>query len=458
MRDNMKIKDFIIEKWRTLTSTQIIVLFFLLVILIGALLLNLPIASRDHQSAGFYTALFTATSATCVAGFSLSDIWTQWGPFGQAVILVMIEIGGLGFMSTVIFFLLLANRRIGMRQRMAMAQGLGIDDVGGIVRTEKWIIRNSLIIQAIGTVLLTLGFLPHYGFKRALQIAFFHAVSAFCNCGLDIMGFSEPGIGFTNHITEPLIILPMIFLIIYGGLGFIVLEQIYRLKSFQKINVYAKLVLITTGILLVVGTLAYLFIEWDNPKTFGPLNFFQKLMAAFFQSANTRTAGFAGIDQDGMTEISKTLTCVFMLLGGSASSTSGGIKTVTLAVLGLYTWARLRGKRTITIYNRAISNNQVLDAVTITGLMTGLAVAGGVFISVDSGINIGPSVFSSISAIATCGLSIADTASLHLPSQILLIFFMFFGRVGVLSISLSFMIADPAEERIQRAETKLIIG
>ena len=457
VRIEMKIKEFIDEKWRTLTSTQIIVLFFLMVILIGALLLNLPIASRTHKSAGFYHALFTATSATCVAGFSLADVWTQWGPFGQVVILIMIEIGGLGFMSTVIFFLLLANRRIGMRQRMAMAQGLGIE-VGGIVRMEKWIIINSLIIQGIGIVLLTIGFTPHYGFLRGLQIGVFHAVSAFCNCGLDIMGFSEPGIGFTNHMTEPLIVLPMIFLIIYGGLGFIVLQQIYRLKSFQKINVYAKLVMITTGVLLVVGTLAFLFAEWDNPATFGPMNFFQKLMAAFFQSANTRTAGFAGINQDGMTEISKTITCVLMLLGGSASSTSGGIKTVTLAVLGLYTWARLRGKRTITIYNRAISNTQVLDAVTITGLMTGLAVAGGVFISVDSGINIGPSVFSSISAIATCGLSIAETASLHLPSQILLIFFMFFGRVGVLSISLSFMISDPAEERIQRAETKLIIG
>ena len=250
----------------------------------------------------------------------------------------------------------------------------------------------------------------------------------------------------------------MIILIIYGGLGFFVLEQIYRLKNFSKLNVYAKIVLITTGILIAAGTLAFLFLEWNNPETFGPLNIPQKFMAALFQSVNTRTAGFAGINQDGMHEVSKTLTCVLMLIGGAASSTSGGIKVVTLGVLVLYTWARLRGKRIATIYNRAISINQVLDAVTITGLMAGLAVAGGLFISVDSGVNIGPAVFSSISAIATCGLSIAETGNLHLPSQILLILFMFFGRVGVLSISLSFMIADPAEERIQRAETKLIIG
>ncbi|MBQ6519058.1 MAG: hypothetical protein IJI14_10075 [Anaerolineaceae bacterium] len=453
----MKIRDFIEEKWRSLTTTQIIVLFFLLVILIGALLLNLPIASRDRHSSGFFHALFTATSATCVAGFSLRDIWTQWSMFGQVVILIMIEIGGLGFMSTVIFFILLANKRIGMRQRMAMAQGLGID-VGGVVRIERWVIRNSLIVQGIGAVLLTLGFLPHYDWKQSIWLGLSHSISAFCNCGLDFMGFSGPGIGFTNHITEPLIMIPMMLLIVYGGLGFIVLEQIYRLKSFQKLNAYAKIVLIATAVLIVVGWIAYLAIEWNNPNTLGPMNIPQKIMAALFQSVNTRTAGFAGIDQNGMHEISKTLTCVLMIIGGAASSTSGGIKVVTLAVLGLYTWARMRGKRTVIIYNRAISNSQILDAVTIAGLMAGMAIVGGVFISVNSRINIGPAVFSSISAIATCGLSIAETAALRLPSKILLMVFMFFGRVGVLSISLSFMIADPAEERIQRAETKLIIG
>ena len=272
------------------------------------------------------------------------------------------------------------------------------------------------------------------------------------------MGFSEPGIGFANHITEPLIMIPIMILIIYGGLGFIVLEQIYRLKSISRLNVYAKLVLVTTGLLILVGMLAYLFLEWDNPATFGPLTVPQKILAALFQSVNTRTAGFAGINQDGLGEVSKTLTCVLMLIGGAASSTSGGIKVVTLATLFLYTWARLQGKRTINVFHRKISTAQLLDAVTITGLMAGLSVIGGVFISVDSDINIGPAVFSSISAIATCGLSIQETAALRIPSQVLLMLFMFFGRVGVLSISLSFMIADPAEERIQRAETRLIIG
>lgn len=453
----MRIKGFIEEKWRGLKTTQIIVLFFLMVILIGALLLNLPICSRDHHSSGFFHALFTATSATCVAGFSLRDIWTQWSIFGQIVILIMIEIGGLGFMSTVIFFVLLANKRISMRQRMTMAQGLGID-VGGVVRIQRWVIRNSLIVQGIGTLLLTIGFFRHYGLKRSLFLGFSHSISAFCNCGLDFMGFSGEGIGFTNHVTDPLIMIPMMLLIVYGGLGFIVLEQIYRLKSFQKLNVYAKIVLITTVLLIFVGTVAFLFIEWNNPGTLGPMTIPQKIMASLFQSINTRTAGFAGINQDYMNEISKTVTCILMLIGGAASSTSGGIKVATLAVLLLYTWARLQGKRTITIYNRSISNEQVLDAVTITGLMAGLAVAGGVLISVDSHVNIGPAVFSSISAIATCGLSIENTADLGLVSQIMLIFFMFFGRVGVLSIGLSFMIADPAEERIQRAETKLIIG
>ena len=322
----------------------------------------------------------------------------------------------------------------------------------------RWVIRNSLIIQGIGAVLLTLGFLPYYGFKRALQLGFSHSISAFCNCGLDFMGFSGPGIGFTNHLTDPLIMIPMMLLIIYGGLGFIVLEQIYRLKSFQKITVYGKLVLITTGILIAAGTFAYLILEWNNSQTIGSMSIPQKVMAALFQSVNTRTAGFAGIRQDLMHETSKTVTCILMILGGAAGSTSGGIKVGTLAILVLYTWARMRGKRTVTVYNRSITANQVLDAMTITGLMAGLAIIGGVFISVDSKINIGPAVFSSISAIATCGLSVADTACLRIGSQILLVFYMFFGRVGVLSIGLSFMMADPAEERIQHAECKFIIG
>jgi len=454
----MNITKLIADKQRSLTSTQIIVLFFLAVILVGAFLLNLPLSSRSHQSSGFYKALFTATSATCVAGFSLGDIWTDWSPFGQAVIMILIEIGGLGYLSTIFLFIVLANKRIGLKQRITMAQGLGIVDYGGIVRTEIWVIRNSLIVQGIGAVLLMFGFLPHYGWKRAIYAGIGHSISAFCNCGLDFMGFSSPGAGFAEHMTEPLIVIPLILLIIYGGLGFLVLEQSYRLKSYSKLNVYAKLVMITTGILLLFGMVGYLIFEWNNPGTFGPMNIPQKIMAAFFQSANTRTAGFAGISQADMTEVSKALTCILMMIGGSASSTSGGIKTVTLAVLVLYTLARCRGRRTITFNNRSISNNQVLDAVTITGLMVGLSVLGGIFISVNSGVNIGPAVFSSISAIATCGLSIADTAALRLPSQILIMIFMFFGRVGILSISLSFMLADPAEERIQRAESKLIIG
>ena len=454
----MSFREYINEKQRSLTSTQIIVLFFLGVILVGAMLLNLPFASRDHESSGFFHALFTAVSATCVAGFSLRDIWTQWSPFGHAVILLMIEIGGLGFMSTVVIFMLLSHKRVSMKQRMVMAQALGLEDTGGIVRIQRWIILNSLLVQGIGTVLLTLGFLPHYGFKRALQMGFFHAVSSFCNCGLDLMGFSEPGIAFTNHMTDPLIILPVVFLTIYGGLGFIVLDQIFRLKSFHKLSVYAKLVLITTGILLIVGMGFYLAFEWSNPNTLGNLTVPQKFMAAFFQSANTRTAGFGGLSQWAMHEESKALTCILMLLGGSAGSTSGGIKTVTLAVIVLYTLARCRGKRTITVYNRSISNNQVMDAMTITGMMLAISVVGGIFISVNSGVNIGPAVFSSISALATCGLSIADTASLSLASHILMMVLMFFGRVGVLSISLSFLFQQPVEERIQRAESKLIIG
>ena len=363
----MRIEAFIDEKWRQLKTTQIIVLFFVLVILIGSLLLDLPISSRTGKSAGFFSALFTATSATCVAGFSLMDIWTQWSPFGQVVILILIEIGGLGFMSTVIFFILLSNRRVSMRQRMAMAQGLGLE-VGGIVRLGFWVIKNSLIVQVIGAFLLTLGFLPYYGFRRALYLGITTSISAYCNCGLEFMGFSSPGIGFSNHITDPLIILPMSFLIIYGGLGFIVLQQIYSKRKFSKLNVYAKIVLVVSAVVIVAGMIAYLFLEWENPYTFGPLNIPQKIMAAFFQSINTRTAGFAGINQAMMGEVSKTLTCVLMMIGGAASSTSGGIKIdrAILAAKGIHRKVKLtvdpHAIYLVRVDGRPKSEEQVSDA------------------------------------------------------------------------------------------------
>ncbi len=453
-----KFTEKIGDSLRSLTAMQIIVLFFATIILIGALILTLPIASRTSNSQGFFTALFTSVSAISGTGFTLEDIRKAWSPFGQIVILVLIEIGGLGYMSMMFVFLLLSKRKISMKQRMVLAQTIGCEDTGGIVRIERWAFGNAILVQVLGALAVMFAFLPHYDFLTSLYMGITNSVSAFCNCGLDFMGFSGAGIGLSNHLTDPFVLIPLMLLTLYGSIGFMVLYQIFHERDFGRLNVYAKLVLITTALLFVFGAVAYAVFEWNNPRTIGSLNPLQKILFATFQSVNNHNTGFYIIDHSAMTEESKALSCFLMFVGGSAGSTSGGIKTVTFAVLVLYAWNRMRGKRSITIYNRRITDHQVLDAMTITGLMGAVALLSAVVIAANSNINIGTAIFTCISAITTCGLSMPVIAELSRFSQILLEILMFFGRVGILSISLSFMFSNPAEERIQRAESKLIIG
>ncbi len=453
-----KITEKIGDSLRGMTAMQIIVVFFATIILIGALCLMLPIASNAPGSQGFFTALFTSVSAISGTGFTLDDIWITWSPFGQIIILILIEIGGLGYMSMMLFFLLLSKRKISMKQRMVLAQTIGCEDTGGIVRVERWAFGNAILMQAVGALAVMFALLPRYDFFTSLYMGVTNSVSAFCNCGLDFMGFSGAGIGLSNHMTDLFVLLPLMLLTLYGSIGFMVLYQIFHERGFGRLNVYAKLVLITTALLFVFGAAAYAVFEWNNPRTIGSLTPMQKVLFAMFQSVNNHNTGFYIVDHNAMTEESKALSCFLMFVGGSAGSTSGGIKTVTFAVLVLYAWNRMRGKRTITVYNRSITDHQVLDAMTIAGLMLAVALLAAVIIAAHSNINIGTAAFTCISAISTCGLSIPVIAELSRFSQILLMVLMFFGRVGILSISLSFMFANPAEERIQRAESKLIIG
>lgn len=452
------ITDKIEDVLHGMTAMQIIVVFFATIILIGALILMLPVSSNTPGSQGFFTAFFTSVSVISGTGFTLDDLWVTWSPFGQIVILILIEIGGLGYMSMMFVFLLLSKRKISMKQRMVLAQTIGCEDTGGIVRVERWAFGNAIIVQLVGALAVMFAFLPRYGFPKSLYLGFTNSISAFCNCGLDFMGFSGAGVGLTNHQTDPFVLIPLMLLTLYGSIGFMVLYQIFHERDFGRLNVYAKLVLITTALLFVFGTAAYAVFEWNNPRTIGNLNPIQKVLFAMFLSVNNHNTGFNFIDLNTMTEESKALSCLLMFVGGSAGSTSGGIKTVTFAILVLYAWNRMRGKRSITVYNRRITDRQVLDAMTITGLMLAVALICAVIIAAHSNINIGTATFTCLSAITTSGLAIPVIAELSRFSQILLMVLMFFGRVGILSISLSFMFSNPVEDRIQRAESKLIIG
>ena len=443
---------------RKLKPAQIIAIAFLVIIIVGALLLTLPAASRSGKSCGFFPALFTATSATCVTGLVMYDTWQQWSGFGQLVILGMIEIGGLGFMSAASFFIFALRRKIGMRQRMVMAQAAGFENSGGIVRLQKLMLFGSLAVQAIGAVILTIRFSFDFDFFRALKLGVFHSVSGFCNAGFDILGFIPGNSSLSAYAADPAVCITLMALILTGGAGFIVWEEIIRRKKFSRLSVYSKLVIITNIVLVLGGMAAICLTEWENPGTMGGMSVAEKLLSGAFQSVTTRTAGFAALNQGALSDAGKAVSMFLMMIGGSSGSTAGGLKVVTFVVIVLFMWAQARGKRTVNVFDRTIPQAQVLNALTIFGIMVFLALFGAAFISATSAVNFTDGLFESISALATVGITANATPALSTTAQILIMIYMYFGRVGVLTISMGFLAGRSAEERYKFATTNLLIG
>jgi len=441
-----------------LSATQIIAIVFAAIILVGAGLLTLPVASRSGESCGFFPALFTATSATCVTGLVLFDTYTQWSTFGQVVIISLIEIGGLGFMSAASIFVFLLRRKVGLRQRMVMAQALNLSDMDGVVKIQKLVITGSLSVQGVGALILFLRFLPEYGVQRALAWGAFHSISAFCNAGFDLFGSIAPGQSVIPFNDDPIVCLTLIALVTIGGLGFLVWEEMARVRSFKKFSVYTKLVLLMTAGILLVGTGVILLLEWNNPDTFGSMPVWQKLLNAFFQTGTLRTAGFAAVDQAMLRDATKAFSVLVMFIGGSSGSTAGGLKTVTVVVLLLFVWAKARGKQSVHVFKRNIPAGKAVDAMTITFITVMLSVLGAVFISGSASISFIDAWFEAVSAICTVGLTAGVTPMLGAASQILIIAFMYFGRVGILTLSLGFLMGNKAEDRFQYADTNLLIG
>ncbi|MBQ2785700.1 MAG: potassium uptake protein, TrkH family [Oscillospiraceae bacterium] len=441
-----------------MSPTQSIAVVFAVIILLGALLLTLPVASRDGVSCGFRPALFTATSATCVTGLVLYDTWTQWSAFGQVVILCMIEIGGLGFMTAASFVILMFRRRVGLKQRLLMAQALSVSDMESVVKLQKWALFGSLGIQFAGAVVLFIRFLPEFGLEKAVWWSIFHSISAFCNAGFDVFGSVAPGASMMAFNTDPVVCITVMLLIVVGGLGFFVWEEVARLHSWKKFSVYTKLVLLMSGALIIGGALCFCILEWNNPETLGAMTVPQKILNGFFQSVTVRTAGFVSVNQGELTEAGKAFSIVLMLIGGSSGSTAGGVKTVTIVVLLLFLWSRIRGRSTVCVFKRTIPDRQVMDAMTIVSILVVFALFGGVVISATSNVGFTDALYESVSALATVGLTAGVTASLSIPAQILIMIFMYFGRVGVLTLSLGFLMGSKAEERFKYAYTNLLIG
>ena len=443
---------------KQMRATRTIALTFFGIIVLGTLLLMLPCASRDGRSCGLLTALFTATSSTCVTGLIMADTYTQWSGFGQTVILCLIEVGGLGFMSAASVVVFMLRKKVSLRQRMVMAQALSVSDMDGIVRLQKWVLGGSLLIQATGAAVLFFRFLPEYGAVTAAKWGVFHSISAFCNAGFDIFGKIAPGQSVAVFQSDPVVLITLMGLIVLGGLGFFVWEEVVTTRSWKKYSVYTKLVLLTTGCLILIGAALTMLLEWNNPNTLGNMSAGDKILNSFFQSVTMRTAGFASIDQGALTDGGKAAAIMLMMVGGSSGSTAGGVKTVTVMVVALFLLSRLRGKSYVSVFRRNIPRDKILDAMTILMMVAGLAMVGSLVICTTSGVSFVDALYEAVSALATVGVTTGITPGLSVVSKVLLIVFMYFGRVGILTVSLGFLMGDRAQERYRYADTNLLIG
>ena len=444
---------------RSLNATRIVAGSFAVIILIGALLLTLPIASRDGQSAGFFTALFTATSATCVTGLILVDTAVQWSLFGQVVILAMIQLGGLGFMTIITLLSFALRRRIGLSERLIMVSTLNLNDMDGVVRVVRHALMGTFLMEGIGAVLLALRMVPEFGVLRGVWHAIFHAVSAFCNAGFDLMGVKYGAFSSLTGVSDsPLVLGVTAALIVVGGLGFFVWEDILTKRSWRRLTVYSRMVLLITGGLILGGALFFFVEESRNPATLGGMPLGQKGLNALFQSVTLRTAGFDAIGQGGLHDSSKAMSSILMLIGGSSGSTAGGLKTVTVAVLLLALRSGLAGREQVTFRGRAIPMQRVLNAMTLTLVMLLLFLCGSMLIATIENSSYLDCVFEVASAMGTVGLTTGITTALSPFSQGLLIVFMYLGRVGILSFSVAFMIRKKTKAKVRYPEMNLMIG
>ena len=444
---------------RSLNATRIVAASFAIIILVGALLLTLPIASRDGQSAGFFTGLFTATSSSCVTGLILVDTWTQWTLFGQVVILAMIQLGGLGFMTVVSLISFALHRRIGLSERLIMVSTLNLDSMDGVVRVVRHALMGTFLLEGAGAVLMSLRLVPDFGLAGGLWRAVFHSVSAFCNAGFDLLGgrfgaFSS----LAGYQDSPIMLGTTAALIAIGGLGFFVWEDILRARCWGRLSVYSKMVLLITGLLIVGGAAFFFLEEYHNPATLGDMPVWEKALNALFQSVTLRTAGFDAIGQGGLSESSKAMSTILMLIGGSSGSPPGGIKTATVAVLLLALRANLRGREQVTFRGRAIPFGQVLNAMTLTLVVLFVFLIASMVISTVEGLPYLNCAYEVASAMGTVGLTTGITPELTRISQSILIVLMYLGRVGILSFSIALMTGKRRPAKLHYPEINVMIG
>ncbi len=439
-----------------LNYTEIIVFGSLIIIILGGILLSMPVSSKEALPTPFIDSLFTSASAFCVTGLIVYDTFTHWSAFGQVIILLLIQIGGLGFMTIITLFLLFLKRKIGLRERRLLMESANTLKIGGIVLLVKKIIIRTFIFESLGALILTVRFYPQMGFKNGLFNGIFHSVSAICNAGFDLMGKYGQFSSMTAYASDVVVNITIMSLIVTGGIGFVAWDDLANNHfSFKKYQLHTKIVLVTTAA-LILGCAAIFFTTEGNHSMAG-MNTKERILASLFQSVTPRTAGFNTIAQDKLTEGGSLLTMILMVVGGSPGSTAGGIKTTTLVTLLLGAWSTARQNSDISIYKRRLETDSLKKASAITVIYVSVAFAAIMLISGAQDFSLKEIAFEVFSAIGTVGLSLGITSSLSSFSKIIIILLMYGGKVGVLSVAAVIAeIKEPAP--LSRPYEKIIIG
>ncbi len=419
----------LLHKKRHLTSFQIIILGFAGVILVGALLLMLPISSKGGTVTPFNEALFTSTSAVCVTGLVVRDTATYWSVFGQSVILVLVQIGGLGVVTVAASFALLSGRKISLMQRSTMQEAISAPKVGGIVRLTGFVLKTTFLFEAIGAIVMAPTFIKGFGLK-GIWLSFFHSISAFCNAGFDIMGTETAKYASLTSYADNLVVnITVMTLIIVGGIGFLTWEDICSNKHhIKRYRMQSKVILVTTSFLIIFPALFFFFVEFVGLPTK------ERILTSLFQSVTPRTAGFNTADLTNMTGAGQAIIIVLMLIGGSPGSTAGGMKTTTFAVLFANAIASFYRKEDAQFFGRRIETKAIKNAATVVMMYITLFFSGAIIISVAEGLPIGICLFETASAVGTVGLTMGITPNLSILSQCVLMILMFLGRVGGLTL------------------------
>ena len=435
----------------------IIAIGFAGIILLGSLLLTLPVASADGVSVPWFDTLFTATSAVCVTGLVVRDTGTAYSTFGHVVILALIQIGGLGFMTFATLIFRLLGRHISLRERMIMQDSMNEDFLGGVVQLVQWVALSTFSVELIGAALFAVRLVPMYGVGKGVFYALFHSISAFCNAGFDLFGGGRSLTGFAG---DALFNLTAIMLVVVGGLGFSVLHDVLRNRSFRRFRLHTKLVLISYGALLLFGFVMTLTLEWGNPETLGPLSVPDKLLAALFQSVTLRTAGFNTVSQQGLRDCTKLLGGLLMFVGAAPASTGGGVKVTTLAILVLTVRMVARGENEIIVFERRINRSLIQRTMAIMFIALAVALVDICALSVlQPEADFLDLYYECVSAVGTVGISAIGSANLCAPARWLIILSMYIGRIGPLTMALLFARRqDRASELIGYPEDRVMIG